>query len=105
MPPRGWELVFLDDTHLPIAVLHILFEKRPERSARAIRTPDFRALPDLAAATDDAQVMLIILVTDQFLVKVPEPLECFFAPAAQIDSIHRSQTRQLMAGRAAGRER
>jgi len=49
--------------------LHVLLEERAERTPGTIPALDLRGLIDFAAAADDAEIVLIVLVADEFLVE------------------------------------
>src|SRR5262249_12036535 len=89
MTPGSGQLVFLDHSHLPVSVLHVLAEEGGERAARLIPTLDFRVLPDSTSPTIDPKVVLVILIPNQFLIKIAEPLEHFASPAPQVYAVHR----------------
>src|SRR5947207_2600521 len=86
----GRKFVLLNHPHLPIAVLHVLPEQRRQRPTRPIPASKLRALVDPASTPADSQVVLVILVPHQLLIKISKTLESYLAPAAKIDCIHRT---------------
>src|SRR3974390_2790310 len=104
MPRRSGQLMLLDDPHFPVSILHVLIEKSRYGIPGPIPAPDFRALPNLAAAADDAQVMFIVLVTDQLFVKIAEALKHALKPATIGYGIHATLVCEVMEFRAADRK-
>src|SRR5690348_5383229 len=105
MPPGGGQLVLLDHPHLPISVLHVLAKEGGERAPWAVPAPDCRALPDPAATAHDAQVVLVILVAHQFLVKITETLKPPLSPATVGYRVHISFVIHHMKSRSPDRKR
>jgi hypothetical protein len=66
---------------------------------------DVRVLPNPAAGANDAQIMLVILIPHQFLVKTPKPLERLTPPAAEVHTVHQSLILRRMAPRSPDGER
>src|SRR6187549_484631 len=79
--------VLLHHERLPVAVLEVLAEYLAERRARPVAAVDARLLPDPAAALDDAQVVLVVLVAHQRLVEAAEALEGRTRPGAEVDGV------------------
>src|SRR6186713_2856170 len=94
--------VLLHHERLPVAVLEVLAEYLAERLARPVAAVDARFLPDPAAAFDDAQVVLVVLVADQGLVEAAETLEGLARPGAQVDGVGRAVVVELARERASG---
>src|ERR1039458_4958384 len=88
MAPGGGELVLLDHAYLPVTILHVLLEESAQRVAGPIPTPDSWALVDFASAAGDAQVVFVILIAHQLLVKEVELLESAARPAAVSNRVY-----------------
>ena len=85
----------------PVAVLVLLRKQLGERRARHVPRADARALPDAAAGAAQAQVVLIVLVAHQLLVKAAHALERGARPAAEIHGVGLALIRRIARARAA----
>src|SRR5262249_26450559 len=72
----------------PISILVELSPQRAERIARYVGRPDSAGLPYGTTRLRDAQTQLVVLVTDQLLVKPAKRDEIGAPPGAQIDGVH-----------------
>src|SRR5580700_9949545 len=88
MPPGGRKFVLLNHAHLPIAVLHILFEECWQGSSRTVPTPNLRALPYLPPTPDDPQIVFVILIPNQLFIEVAEALEHALSPTSVGYCVH-----------------
>src|SRR3989442_14604129 len=96
VPERGRGLVFSNDQHFPVAILHILAKKSCQRAAYVVPTANTRGLINLSSRPHESKIVLIILVTHQFFVKKTDPVEDTLPPAAVDYSVHETFIRGLV---------
>src|SRR4051812_29398440 len=96
--------MLLDDTDLPVAILAVLSEECGQRWARAIPTPEPGRLPEHSPRPDQAEVELVVLVANEFLVEEADPGKNALAPATEVNRVRGPFVTGVMAGRAPGGE-
>src|ERR1043165_3398748 len=69
-----------------------------------VRTANSRRLIDSSPGTHDAQVVLVILVANQLLIKIADPIENIAVPAAVDHSVNIAFIVRTMGARAADRK-
>ena len=79
---RSREPMFANDQHFPLAVLHVLVQQRLEGIPHMVPTADARRLVNLTATAHDAKVVFIILVADQFFIKMAGAIKNSLVPTA-----------------------
>src|SRR5215204_3758054 len=75
MAPGSWQPMFLNHPDFPVTILEILAKQRAEIGAWMIPTANTRRVPNPAAATAQAQVELVVLITHERFVEHAQPGE------------------------------
>src|SRR5438094_7291210 len=104
MSHRCWNSVLLDNSNLPIAILHLLLEKRSKRFAGMIPALNAGRLPDLATSSCETQVEFIVFASDQLLVEEANPVKNIYRPAAEVNCIQWSFVIRLVRKGASNRK-
>src|SRR6478609_7233491 len=104
MPPRRRRPMLPNHPYLPVPILEVLTEQPRHAVPRVVPAPDSRRLPHPAAAADNPEVELVVLVSDQFLVEAAEPFEVRPSPASKVDGIDRTLVVRIVRPRSAGTE-
>src|SRR5439155_9960738 len=81
MPESSGHSVLSNDERFPISVLHVLSKNCTQRAAHVVPTPDSRRLINFASASGEPEIEFIVLVADEFLIEITNPLEGMLLPA------------------------
>src|SRR5690606_19321510 len=90
LPPRRGSLVLAQHEGTPVTVLALLREELSDSAARAVFRTNRRTLPNPSSAADDAQVVLVVLVSHERLVEAAETIEARTRPAPEIYRLDRA---------------
>src|SRR5205085_12685231 len=102
MAPRCRRPMLPNHSYLPVPILEVLTEQPRHAVTRVVPAPDSRRLPDPAAAADNPEVELVVLVSHQFLVEAAEPFEVCPSPASKVNGIDRTLIVRVVHTRAPG---
>src|ERR1044071_1155382 len=70
-----------------------------------VPTSNPRRLKDLSTTTHDAEIMLVVLVADEFFIEITSPIKNVFSPTAVDDSINESFVIRIVRARPSHSER